>query len=203
MYSLEERIFLVEHVLREGDRYNQAVKDLFRKTFPGKLLPHRDSVRDLMSRFRLTGAVTDRPRPGRPKKKDTDGSKKAKPKTTRKSTQKKPQKRKSIQEEDTVAVKKPHNENVDNSNQSPVSLVALAPVVSTQPAQSQQQSDPRPEPKVSLAVNTEPVAKKSQPPLQTTIEKVADRKVDELESPESPDEEPVRDQDPVQVQEQV
>lgn len=69
MYTLEERVFIVEHVLREGDRYNQNVKDLFRKRFPKKLLPHRDSVRDMIKRFRTTGSVLDQHRSGRPKKK--------------------------------------------------------------------------------------------------------------------------------------
>lgn len=72
MYTLEERVFIVEHVLREGDRYNQAVKDQFRKTFPKKLLPHRDSVRDMIKRFRTTGSVLDQHRSGRPKKKEND-----------------------------------------------------------------------------------------------------------------------------------
>lgn len=72
MYTLEERVFIVEHVLREGDRYNQTVKDLFRKRFPKKLLPHRDSVRDMIKRFRTTGSVLDQHRSGRPKKKEND-----------------------------------------------------------------------------------------------------------------------------------
>lgn len=69
MYTLEERVFIVEHCFREGDKYNQTVKDLFRKRFPKKLLPHRDSVRDMIKRFRTTGSVIDKHRSGRPKKK--------------------------------------------------------------------------------------------------------------------------------------
>ncbi|KAJ4444475.1 hypothetical protein ANN_06267 [Periplaneta americana] len=63
---LEERTFLVEFVFREGGKYTEKVKQKFRERFPESALPNRDTVRDLIAKFRKTGSVHDAPRSGRP-----------------------------------------------------------------------------------------------------------------------------------------
>ena len=66
MLTLEERIFLIEHVFRDKDKYTDEVKRQFRNRFPDTVLPHRNAVRDLINKFRETGSVQDAPRSGRP-----------------------------------------------------------------------------------------------------------------------------------------
>ena len=66
MPSFEERIFLVEHVFRSNDKYTEAVKQKFREQFPESTVPNRDTVRDLIDKFRRTGSVLDEDRSGRP-----------------------------------------------------------------------------------------------------------------------------------------
>lgn len=66
MFTTEERAFLVEYVFREGDRFTENVKLKFQVRFPNLECPHRDTVRDLISKFRVTGSVHDVPRTGRP-----------------------------------------------------------------------------------------------------------------------------------------
>ena len=68
MLSIEERIFLVEFVFRNNDKYTESVKDEFQRRFPQTTVPHRDTVRDLISKFRETGSVIDASRSGRPSK---------------------------------------------------------------------------------------------------------------------------------------
>ena len=64
--SIEERIFLVEHVFRANGEYTEAVKQEFLERFPTIELPHRNTVRTLISKFRETGSVHDTSRSGRP-----------------------------------------------------------------------------------------------------------------------------------------
>lgn len=66
--SIEERIFLVEHVFREGDKYSDLVKRKFSEKFPGTIVPHRNAVRTLIEKFQATGSVEDAERSGRPRK---------------------------------------------------------------------------------------------------------------------------------------
>jgi len=65
-WTIEQRIFLIEHVFRAGDKYTQLVKQLFMEKFPDTNVPHRDTVRDLIDKFRRTGSVADEERSGRP-----------------------------------------------------------------------------------------------------------------------------------------
>jgi hypothetical protein len=53
--STEERVFLVEYVFREGNRYTDLVQEEFAEKFPETPVPHRNAVRRLIERFRETG----------------------------------------------------------------------------------------------------------------------------------------------------
>jgi transposase len=64
--SIEERVFLVEYVFREGNRYTNLVQDQFAKKFPDIPVPHRNAVRMLIEKFRETGSLLDAERSGRP-----------------------------------------------------------------------------------------------------------------------------------------
>jgi transposase len=66
--SIEERVFLVEYVFREGNRYTDLVQELFVERFPETTVPHRSAVRILIEKFRETGSVLDAERFGRPSK---------------------------------------------------------------------------------------------------------------------------------------
>ena len=66
MLTLRERVFLIEHVFRNQDKYTDEVKQQFRSRFHNTVLPHRNTVRDLINKFRETGSVQDAPRSGRP-----------------------------------------------------------------------------------------------------------------------------------------
>ena len=52
MLSREERAWLVEYVFRADDRYTESVKEQFRERFPNTRVPHRDTVRALISKLR-------------------------------------------------------------------------------------------------------------------------------------------------------
>jgi hypothetical protein len=66
--STEERVFLVEYVFREGNRYTDLVQEQFAEKFPQTPVPHRSAVRRLIEKFRGTGSVLDAERSGRPSK---------------------------------------------------------------------------------------------------------------------------------------
>jgi transposase len=66
--SIEERVFLVEYVLREGNRYTDVVQEQFAEKFPETPVPHRNAFRRLIDKFRETGSVLDAERSGRPSK---------------------------------------------------------------------------------------------------------------------------------------
>jgi hypothetical protein len=42
--SIEERVFLVEYVFREGNRYTDLVKEQSAKKFPETPVPYRNAV---------------------------------------------------------------------------------------------------------------------------------------------------------------
>jgi hypothetical protein len=44
VFSIEERVFLVEYVFREGNRYTYLVRKQFAEKFPGTSVPHRRAV---------------------------------------------------------------------------------------------------------------------------------------------------------------
>ena len=49
--TTEERIFLVEFVFREGNKYTVRVQEKFKEQFPHTKVLHRDTVRDLIKKF--------------------------------------------------------------------------------------------------------------------------------------------------------
>jgi len=50
--SIEGRVFLVEYVFREGNRYTDLVWEQFAETFPEIPVRHRNAVRRLTEKFR-------------------------------------------------------------------------------------------------------------------------------------------------------
>jgi hypothetical protein len=58
--SIEKRVFLVEWVFREGNRYTDLVQEQFAEKFPRTPVPHRNAVRRLTEKFRETGYVRSR-----------------------------------------------------------------------------------------------------------------------------------------------
>jgi hypothetical protein len=54
--SIEERVFLVEYVFREGNRYTDLVQEQFTEKFPETPVPHRNAVRRFIEKFRETGS---------------------------------------------------------------------------------------------------------------------------------------------------
>jgi hypothetical protein len=53
--STEERVFLVEYVFREGNRYTDSVEEQFAEKFSETPVPHRNAVRRIIEKFRETG----------------------------------------------------------------------------------------------------------------------------------------------------
>lgn len=66
--TTEERVWLIKHLFREGGRYTDAVRQRFAEKFPDKPVPHRNTVRNLLDKFRETRSVDDAKRCGRPAK---------------------------------------------------------------------------------------------------------------------------------------
>ena len=66
--SIEERVFLVEYVFREGNRYTDLLQEQFAKTFPETPVLHRNTVRILTEKFRKASSLLDAERSGRPTK---------------------------------------------------------------------------------------------------------------------------------------
>jgi hypothetical protein len=46
--SIEERVFLVEYIVREGNRYTDLMHEQFAEKFPETPVPHRNAVRRLI-----------------------------------------------------------------------------------------------------------------------------------------------------------
>jgi hypothetical protein len=57
--SIEERVFLVEYVFREGNRYTVLVQGQFAEKLSETPIPHRNAFRRLIEKFRETGSVLD------------------------------------------------------------------------------------------------------------------------------------------------
>jgi Cdc6-like AAA superfamily ATPase len=49
--SIEERVFHVEYVFREGNRYTDLVLEQFAEKFPKTPVPHRNVVHRLFEKF--------------------------------------------------------------------------------------------------------------------------------------------------------
>ncbi|CAI9721085.1 Macrophage migration inhibitory factor-like [Octopus vulgaris] len=65
--TLQERIFIVENVFRDGGKYTKEVQESFQENFGAERLPHRNCVSALLHKFKKTGSVQDKPKSGRPK----------------------------------------------------------------------------------------------------------------------------------------
>jgi transposase len=63
--SVEERVYLVEYVFREGNRYTDLVQEQFAENFPETPVPHRSAIRSRIEKFHETGSVLDAERSGR------------------------------------------------------------------------------------------------------------------------------------------
>jgi transposase len=66
--SIEEHVFLVEYIFRDGNRYTDFVQEQFDKKFPETALPHRNAVRRLIEKLRETRLALDAERSGSPSK---------------------------------------------------------------------------------------------------------------------------------------
>jgi len=64
--SVEEFMFLVEHVFWCGGEYTQDVQQRFQAQFLETKVPHLNAVRQLSQKFKETGSVCDGTRYGRP-----------------------------------------------------------------------------------------------------------------------------------------
>jgi transposase len=66
--SIEQRVFLVEYVVRKGNRYTDLVQEQFAEKFTETPVSYRTGVRRLAEKFHETGSVFDANRIGRPSK---------------------------------------------------------------------------------------------------------------------------------------
>ena len=57
--TTEKRIFQIEFVFGEGDKYAVRAQERFKEQFPYMKVAHRDTVRNLIKKFRRTGSVKD------------------------------------------------------------------------------------------------------------------------------------------------
>jgi hypothetical protein len=57
--STEKRVFLVEYVLREGNRYTDFVQEQFAEKFPETIVPHCNAVRRLLNKIKRVQACID------------------------------------------------------------------------------------------------------------------------------------------------
>jgi hypothetical protein len=64
--SIEERVFVVEYVFREANRYTALVQQQYAEKFPETPVPYRSAVCRLTEKFGETGLVLDGERSGRP-----------------------------------------------------------------------------------------------------------------------------------------
>ena len=55
--TTEERVWLVEHIFREGDRYTDVVQQWFTEIFPDKPVPHCNAVCKFVDKFCETESV--------------------------------------------------------------------------------------------------------------------------------------------------
>jgi hypothetical protein len=55
--SIEERVFLVEYVFREVNRYTDLVMEQFAEHFPEIPVPHRNAILRLTEKFGETNSV--------------------------------------------------------------------------------------------------------------------------------------------------
>jgi hypothetical protein len=58
--SIEERVFLVEYVFREGSRYTDLVQEQFAEKFTETAVPYRSAFRRNIEKFCETGSVCRR-----------------------------------------------------------------------------------------------------------------------------------------------
>ena len=65
--TLQEKIFIVENVLRDNDKFTKEMQESFQEKFDAERLPHRNCVSSLLHKFKDTGSVQDKPKNGIPK----------------------------------------------------------------------------------------------------------------------------------------
>jgi hypothetical protein len=53
--SIDERVFLVEYVFREGNRYTDLVQEKFAEKFPQTAVPYHNAVRRVIEKLSETG----------------------------------------------------------------------------------------------------------------------------------------------------
>jgi transposase len=59
LLSMEERVFLVEYAIREGNRYTDLVQERFAEKFTETPIPHRNKCGRHVEKFRETGSMLD------------------------------------------------------------------------------------------------------------------------------------------------
>jgi hypothetical protein len=57
--SIEKRVFLVEYIFREGNRYTDLVQEQFAEKLPEAPAPHRNAFHRLIETFRETDSMLD------------------------------------------------------------------------------------------------------------------------------------------------
>jgi AraC-like DNA-binding protein len=65
-YTLQGRIWLVEAFLKHGESPTAVIRQWKKERKNIRRTPARNTIRELIERWRETGSVTDRPRSGRP-----------------------------------------------------------------------------------------------------------------------------------------
>jgi hypothetical protein len=66
--SVEERVFLVQYIFQEDNRYTDLVQEQFAEKFPETPVPDRNAVRRLIEKFHETVSALDANQSGRPSK---------------------------------------------------------------------------------------------------------------------------------------
>jgi hypothetical protein len=66
--SIEERVFLVEYIFREGNGYTDFLQEQFAEKFPETPVSQCDAVCRLIEKFCETGSVLDAEQSRRPSK---------------------------------------------------------------------------------------------------------------------------------------
>jgi AraC-like DNA-binding protein len=60
--TIEERVFLVGHVLHNGEKYMENLQQKFTQQFPDAQVRHHNAVQNVINKFREMGSAQDAPR---------------------------------------------------------------------------------------------------------------------------------------------
>jgi hypothetical protein len=66
--AIEEHVFLIDYVIREGNKYTDLVQGQFAEKFLETPVTHRNAVHRLIEIFRETGSMLGAERSARPSK---------------------------------------------------------------------------------------------------------------------------------------